>query len=77
MIGLHKVTHVQTPNGRYVAVSTADTFDAGWETMVFRSDSHEILDFDDLDRMNYNSRQEAEAGHQKMIEKWKRTSLIP
>ncbi len=68
-------THIQTANGQYVAVDTANTFDAGWETMVFRSNGKEIVSFKDLDCMRYDSRQEAMKGHSDMIIKWRASCL--
>jgi hypothetical protein len=42
-----------------------------YETMVFRADSEgEIADWLDLDFVRYDSPEEAEEGHELMVEKW-------
>ena len=59
-----------TSNGRYF-ISTNDTFDSGWETMVFaRNPKTDVIDYTDLDCMRYTNQQEAYAGHDQMIRKW-------
>ena len=43
-----------------------------YETMVFASDKiGEVKDWEDLDRANYKTEEEAEKGHKKMVKEWK------
>lgn len=43
-----------------------------YESMVFRCDQDgEITDFTELDFRRYNTEEEARAGHQEMVEKWR------
>jgi len=59
-----------TRSGKYF-ISTNDTFDHGWETMVFsRNPSNGDIDYSELDVENYNNMQDAYAGHDRMIAKW-------
>ncbi len=59
-----------TANGRYF-ISTNDTWDHGWETMVFSRDPvTEEIDFSELDVDRYNDMEEAYDGHDAMILKW-------
>jgi hypothetical protein len=41
-----------------------------FETMVFSADSDGVTDWDELDCERYNSREDAQAGHTRMVEKW-------
>ena len=59
--------------GRYVVIDSRQTFDAGYETMVFESSADgEVLDWGELDVNNYDNWEEMEIGHKSMCEKWKR-----
>ena len=60
-----------TSNGKYF-ISTNDTWDRGWETMVFKRDPVEggVSDYTELDVDHYNDETEAYAGHEVMIQKW-------
>ncbi len=59
-----------TKNGKYF-ISTNDTWDRGWETMVFgRNPQTGDIDYTELDVENYNDQSEAYAGHQMMVNKW-------
>lgn len=43
-----------------------------FETMVFKCDKDgKVEDWDDLDKANYSTEEEAIKGHEKMCEKWK------
>lgn len=52
---------------REFIVSTADTFDKGWETMVFEVFSGKI-NYRDLAAKRYSNAGEAAAGHKRMVE---------
>lgn len=44
-----------------------------YETMVFLSDKDGIVgDWKELEKANYDTEEEAELGHEKMVKKWKR-----
>lgn len=59
-----------TANGKYF-ISTNNTFDRGWETMVFsRNPQSGDIDYSELDVAHYNSQYEAYSGHDRMIAKW-------
>lgn len=62
-----------TANGKYF-ISTNDTWDQGWETMVFAVDSNGDIDYTELDVDHYNDQKEAYAGHEQMIKKWEAKS---
>ena len=54
-----------------VLIDSADTFDVGYETMVFKCDKNgHVEDYLDLDRAIYTSVEDMERGHQQMINKW-------
>ena len=54
----------------YVWIDTCDTFDRGWETMVFRCDENgNVLDWMDLDSELYINENNAFKGHDEMVEK--------
>ena len=50
-------------DGKTYFVSTANTFDHGWETMVFARNANGEVDWTDLYSDRYNTREEAEIGH--------------
>lgn len=56
---------VKASNGRYYCVDTADTFDRGPETMVFRynKDYEVVTDWNDLYVRNYPDMEDAYDGH--------------
>lgn len=60
-----------TENGKWF-VSTNNTWDQGWETMVFvrNATSGEIEFGTPVDTEHYNDETEAYSGHGEMIKKW-------
>lgn len=59
-----------TANGKYF-ISTNNTWDHGWETMVFsRNPTTGDIDYSELDVDRYNDETEAYSGHAEMIKKW-------
>ena len=59
-----------TKNGKYF-ISTNNTFDHGWETMVFmRNPLNGKIDFTELDSGRYDNQEQAYKGHEQMINKW-------
>lgn len=69
---MKKSTTVKTRTMGYVWIDTCDTFDRGWETMVFRCDENgNVLDWMDLDSELYINENNAAKGHDEMVEKWK------
>ena len=59
-----------TKNGKYF-ISTNNTWDKGWETMVFsRNPQTGDVDYTELDFDRYNDENEAYAGHTIMVDKW-------
>ena len=62
---------VNTRSRGTVAIDSCNTFDVGYETMVFPCDSvGNIESFLDLDRRIYDTEDEMEKGHYQMIGKW-------
>jgi hypothetical protein len=57
-----------TANGKYW-ISTNNTFDRGWETMVFAIKDGKV-NYADLDCDRYISEMDAAIGHTAMIQKW-------
>lgn len=56
---------------RHFLVSTVDTLDAGFETMVFACDAEgDSVDYTDLDAERYTTAEEAAAGHAVMCERF-------
>lgn len=56
-------------NGKHYLVSTVDTFDNGWETMVFLCDADgEVADWAELACNRYSDREEADTGHFEMVQ---------
>jgi hypothetical protein len=56
-------------NGKTYEVSTVDTFDAGWETLVFLADGGYVCtDVED----HYCGYEEAKAGHEKAVREFSR-----
>lgn len=69
---MKKSTTVKTRTMGYVWIDTCDTFDRGWETMVFRcNENGNVLDWMDLDSELYINENNAFKGHDEMVEKWK------
>lgn len=67
-----KINNCKTRTMGYVWIDTCNTFDRGWETMVFRCDENgKVLDWMDLDSELYINKNNAAKGHDKMVEKWK------
>jgi hypothetical protein len=56
---------------RHFLVSTCNTFDHGWETMVFpcKADGA-VSDWGDLYTQRYATQEEAKIGHQQTVETW-------
>ena len=60
-------TLIQRGDKHYV-VSTADTFDMGWETMVFPArEDGTVIDYTDLACVRYSNADAAAAGHAAMV----------
>ena len=54
--------------GNHYVVSTADTFDMGWETMVFPArEDGTVIDYIDLACRRYADAEAAKAGHLEMV----------
>ena len=66
-----KETAMQTVierGGKHYMVSTVETFDNGWETMVFLAAADgSVIDWTDLDCQRYDSEEEAKGGHLAMV----------
>lgn len=60
------ITTIKRGN-REFAVSTVDTFDRGWETMVFEM-FNGVINYRDLAAERYDNAGEAAAGHAAMVE---------
>ena len=58
----------RTENGKFF-VSTMDTFDRGWETMVFPIINC-VVDYGDLYADRYLTEQAAKEGHAKVLAEW-------
>ena len=58
----------RTENGKFF-VSTMDTFDRGWETMVFPI-INGVVDYGDLYADRYLTEQAAKEGHAKVLAEW-------
>lgn len=56
---------VRTVDGKYYYVDTAETYDRGWETMVFpwNEEAQEVCDWGDLYAREYRTSWEAKALH--------------
>ena len=63
--------NVVTSSKGTVVIDTRHTFDGYYETMVFKCDSDGNIDWLEIDCDRYPSADEMEAGHQRMIEKWR------
>ena len=62
---------VKTKNG-YVLIDSNNTFDRGYETMVFRCDQDgNVENWLDIDVAWYTSEEEMLVGHVEMIKKWR------
>lgn len=62
---------IRTKTKGSVVVDSCDTFDVGYETMVFPCDNNgNITNFLDLDRRIYDTEEEMKKGHYEMIGKW-------
>jgi hypothetical protein len=57
-------------------VSTAFTFDRGWETMVFESNNGVVENWEDLYVQWYDSAVEAMSGHAFVVKKLKELLLV-
>ena len=59
-----------TTSGKYF-ISTNNTFDHGWETMVFsRNPQSGDIDYAEIDVTWYESEEDAYDGHDRIISKW-------
>lgn len=59
-------------SGNFYYVDSNNTWDHGYETMVFACDSEgNVTSWAELDVMLYDSLEEMQAGHKAMVEKWK------
>ena len=65
---------INCPTFGEVVVDTSYTFEGYYETMVFRKDrSDDTLCFcEPLDTVQYATEHEAIAGHEQMLEKWRK-----
>lgn len=72
MINQRYIDIVQTLHG-YVVVDTCYSAIAkGWETMVFDCDySGKVTNWNGRDCNQYDDQEQAEVGHQTMVEKWR------
>ena len=62
--------------GNYYWVSTKNTFDHGWETMVFLSDENgTVLDWSELFCARYSVISEAGIGHNSVVQNFQPASL--
>ena len=62
---------VQCADGQFVWIDSRETFESGYETMVFPCDSNgNVESWKDLDCERYSSYEEMEAGHTEMVAKW-------
>ena len=63
------VVHTKTRGD--IVVDSCNTFDVGYETMVFPcDDSGNITSFLELDRRIYDTEEEMKTGHYEMMGKW-------
>ena len=63
---------VKTPKGDYVLIDSRNTFDCGYETMVFKCNESGIVDnWLDIDIDRYSTYEDMAKGHIQMINKWK------
>lgn len=62
---------VKTKDGNYVLIDSRDTFDCGYETMVFRCEENgNVENWLDIDVDRYSTLEEMIDGHTRMIKKW-------
>ncbi|SFH68876.1 hypothetical protein [Pisciglobus halotolerans] len=54
---------VKDTKGYEYFVSNKDTFDRGWETMVFMSENQEVTDWGEVYQALYDNVDQAVAGH--------------
>ena len=54
---------VKDTEGNEYFVSTKDTFDRGWETMVFMSENQEVTDWGEIYQALYHNVTQAIIGH--------------
>lgn len=64
------ITYVEVDDKEY-CVSTRRTFDAGLETMVFKSKNHTVIDWLHVYVRHYSTEEEAYAGHNNIVESLK------
>ena len=64
----HWITVCKGADGKYYLVDTCDTFDMGWETMVFKYDVKRdaVPNYIDLVCRRYLTNGDGEAGHRDM-----------
>ena len=63
---------VKSKNGGYMFIDSRDTFDRGYETMVFECNENGVVDnWLELDVARYDTVEAMTEGHVKMIYKWK------
>lgn len=66
-------SYVNDTSSTQFLVSTKNTPDRGWETMVFLSEGEEVVNWDDKYQERHGSREEAYKRHKKVVEmvsKW-------
>lgn len=54
----------------YVLVDTRYTFDHGWETMAFPCNENGDDWQDEIDAARYRTKEEAQKGHDQIVDKW-------
>ena len=71
---LRKQTRLQTfIKEKSVVVDSIYTLDAGFETMVFPADEEgKIKDFGDLQCQRYDTYEEMQKGHKKIVKEWRK-----
>lgn len=76
MSGFHGTDFILSNKGYgYVKVDTCNTFDSGWETIVFQADEkHNVLSSKDLFVKHYASEEDAIAGHNQILAEWRATA---
>lgn len=65
--GMRDLSHIVKSNNKYYFVDSNDTFDVGFETMVFLCDENgENINWSDLFAKRYNTEEEMRESHYKI-----------
>lgn len=68
---LTNVVKTNRTSSGYAYIDTANTFDKGWETMVFECDRHGyVRTWNDLYVRRYPNKQSARQGHAETVREW-------